>query len=110
MYISKLLRKNLGIKNYKVENVWAFYMKTIYNLCLKNLAKKTHQLENCYIMKGNTKWGKKKQNSNNNEKMKLQQKKSQKMKKYAMELTSGARIGVKASTYTWQGQGKYHTN
>jgi hypothetical protein len=59
LYISKLLRKNLGIRDYKVENVWAFCMKKIYNLCLKNPAKKTHQLKNCYIMKRNKKWEKK---------------------------------------------------
>jgi hypothetical protein len=41
MYISKLLIKSLRIRDYKVENVWVFWVKQIYNLCLslKNLAK-----------------------------------------------------------------------
>jgi hypothetical protein len=42
--------------------------------------------------------------------MKLQPNKNKKKEKYAMELTSGAQVGVKASTCTWQGQGKVHTN
>jgi hypothetical protein len=58
MYISILFRKSLGIKYYKFEKVWVFWVKKNNNLCLslKNLAKKkTHQLKICYIMKRNNK-------------------------------------------------------
>jgi hypothetical protein len=34
MYISKLLKKRLAIKDYKVENVWVFWVNNIYKLCL----------------------------------------------------------------------------
>jgi hypothetical protein len=44
MYISKLLKKSLGIKDYKVENIWFFWVKKIYNLCLENPAKKTKRI------------------------------------------------------------------
>ncbi len=49
MYISKLFRKNLGIRYYKVERIWVFWVGKFYSLCL-NLEKitkkrKAHQFK-----------------------------------------------------------------
>jgi hypothetical protein len=40
MYIIKLLKTKLGIRNYKVENVWVFGWKNIIIYVLENLTKK----------------------------------------------------------------------